>query len=146
MELLRRLRARDTGADDVMSLDRYGLLGKKSLMFADSLGASNNWVVGGKHTSTGKPILANDPHLGLTAPGVWMLMHLECPTYNAIGSVFAGVPFVVIGSNQDVPPRLERLRFHAAVYCVPFCWPEIAVRFTSTALLIGWLESRWHGV
>eukprot|EP01052_Picozoa_sp_SAG31_P000106 SAG31_NODE_3_length_45830_cov_42.279701_33_plen_304_part_00 len=69
---------------------------------APHLGASNNWVVDGQFTTTGRPLLANDPHLTMTAPAVWMLIHLESPSYSAIGSALAGTPFVVIGKNSKV--------------------------------------------
>jgi len=49
------------------------------------LEASNNWVVAGSRTATGKPFLADDPHLGLQAPSLWFLMALEAPGYRAVG-------------------------------------------------------------
>lgn len=64
--------------------------------------ASNNWVIGGGRTASGKPLLANDPHLGLGAPLLWYLVHIEAPTYKAIGSSFPGLPAVVIGRNQRI--------------------------------------------
>ncbi|MGK0619104.1 penicillin acylase family protein [Meiothermus cerbereus] len=64
--------------------------------------ASNNWVIGGGRTVSGKPLLANDPHLGLGAPSVWYLVHIEAPTYKAIGSSFPGLPAVVIGRNERI--------------------------------------------
>ncbi|MFC4356637.1 penicillin acylase family protein [Halobium salinum] len=63
---------------------------------------SNNWVVSGEHTASGKPILANDPHLQLTVPGVWYEMHLKTPNMETRGVSFPGVPFVVIGRTADV--------------------------------------------
>ncbi|HGY08470.1 MAG TPA: penicillin acylase family protein [Oceanithermus profundus] len=66
------------------------------------LEASNNWVVGPQRSSTGKPLLANDPHLGLSAPSIWMLMELEAPTYHVTGTTFPGLPTVVIGRNDRI--------------------------------------------
>ncbi|MFF1293179.1 MULTISPECIES: penicillin acylase family protein [unclassified Streptomyces] len=69
---------------------------------------SNSWVVGGSHTITGKPLLANDPHLSASLPSVWYQMGLHCRTvsskcqYNVSGYTFAGMPGVVIGHNQDI--------------------------------------------
>ncbi|HEX9185219.1 MAG TPA: penicillin acylase family protein, partial [Burkholderiales bacterium] len=48
-------------------------------------GASNSWAVSGARSASGKPLLANDPHLGLTAPPVWYLAHLHAPGMDAIG-------------------------------------------------------------
>ena len=67
-----------------------------------SLEASNNWVVGPERSATGKPLLANDPHLGLSAPSIWMLMELESPTYRVTGATFPGLPTVVIGKNERI--------------------------------------------
>ena len=63
---------------------------------------SNNWVVSGNQTASGQPILANDPHLALTVPGVWYEMHLDAPETHTRGVTFPGVPMVVIGRTDDV--------------------------------------------
>ncbi|WP_441250639.1 penicillin acylase family protein [Kitasatospora sp. McL0602] len=69
---------------------------------------SNSWVVSGKHTTTGKPLLANDPHLGPEMPSVWYQMGLHCRKtgpacgYDTSGFTFAGMPGVVIGHNQHI--------------------------------------------
>ncbi len=65
-------------------------------------GASNNWVVAGSHTQSGKPLLANDPHLGLAAPAVWYLAHLSAPGFEVIGATLPGVPGVVLGRNKHI--------------------------------------------
>ncbi|MEK1889226.1 MAG: penicillin acylase family protein [Phyllobacterium sp.] len=70
-----------------------------------STGASNNWVVGGARTATGKPILANDPHLGLSAPGIWYLAHLQVKgkdgaVKNLVGVTLPGAPLVLLGRND----------------------------------------------
>ncbi len=69
---------------------------------------SNSWVVDGDHTITGKPLLANDPHLSASLPSVWYQMGLHCRAvsakcqYDVTGYTFAGMPGVVIGHNQDI--------------------------------------------
>ncbi|MFF5101491.1 penicillin acylase family protein [Streptomyces sp. NPDC000134] len=69
---------------------------------------SNSWVVSGKHTITGKPLLANDPHLSPSLPSVWYQMGLHCRSvsakcqYDVTGYTFAGMPGVVIGHNQKI--------------------------------------------
>ena len=65
-------------------------------------GASNVWVLGGKRTETGSPILANDPHLPLEAPGAWYLARLEAPGLTLVGATAPGVPFLLLGHNQSV--------------------------------------------
>ena len=64
--------------------------------------ASNNWVVDGRHSASGRPILANDPHLAFGAPGFWYLARLETPRHNIAGATAAGVPLVVIGHNERI--------------------------------------------
>jgi len=69
---------------------------------------SNSWVVSGKYTTTGKPLLANDPHLAPELPSVWYQMGLHCRTvsktcpYDVTGFTFSGMPGVIIGHNQDI--------------------------------------------
>jgi penicillin amidase len=64
--------------------------------------ASNNWVVDGRHSRSGKPLLANDPHQPLSAPGVWYLAQLETPAGAIAGVTAPGVPLVVIGHNDHI--------------------------------------------
>ncbi len=64
--------------------------------------ASNNWVVDGAHTDSGKPVLANDPHLGFAAPGFWYLARLKTPQHEIAGGTVAGVPVVVVGHNERI--------------------------------------------
>ncbi|MGP4002751.1 penicillin acylase family protein [Streptomyces sp. 8N706] len=73
----------------------------------DGIG-SNSWVVSGKHTATGKPLLANDPHLAPQMPSLWYQMGLHCRTvspscrFDVAGYTFSGLPGVVIGHNKDI--------------------------------------------
>ena len=64
--------------------------------------ASNNWVVSGKKTSTGKPILCNDPHLPLTVPSIWYQIHINRPGMDVIGVMFPGTPAIGIGRNRHI--------------------------------------------
>ncbi len=63
---------------------------------------SNNWVVHGSRTRTGKPILANDPHLGFALPALWYEMHLKAGDFEVIGQTLPGVPNVVLGHNRNI--------------------------------------------
>ena len=63
---------------------------------------SNNWVVSGAHTATGKPLLANDTHLELSIPPIWYEIHLTAPGYNAKGFTLPGAPLIVIGHNDRI--------------------------------------------
>ncbi len=63
---------------------------------------SNAWVVGPGRTTTGGALLANDPHLGLQAPGAWYLAHLETSGLELIGATLAGIPAMVLGHNGTI--------------------------------------------
>ena len=74
---------------------------------------SNNWVLAGTRSASGKPLLANDPHLGLSAPAIWYYAHLQAPAgqasdgtpiaaIDAIGATLPGLPFVVLGRTARV--------------------------------------------
>ena len=67
----------------------------------DKANGSNNWAVAGSKTATGKPILANDPHLGLNLPSLWYEIQLHTPDFNAYGVSFPGAPSVIIGFNDS---------------------------------------------
>ncbi len=64
--------------------------------------ASNEWVIGGQNTASGKPILANDPHLGLEAPILWYLARIVTPETAVKGVTVPGSPMVLLGQNDDV--------------------------------------------
>ncbi|MGE5323929.1 MAG: penicillin acylase family protein, partial [Actinomycetota bacterium] len=66
------------------------------------LPGSNDWVVSGAHTVTGKPLLSNDMHLPHRVPGVWYEAHLESGNFNVEGFTLPGVPFVIVGHNQRI--------------------------------------------
>ncbi len=86
---------------NLSNLDRF--LGSKT----ESIG-SNNWVISGKRTASGKPLLANDPHLGVQMPSIWYEIGLHCVTrgpdcsYDVAGFSFAGTPGVILGHNDRV--------------------------------------------
>ena len=73
---------------------------------------SNNWVVAGSHTQSGKPMLANDPHLALSAPAIWYFARLQSPAVvwrgqtlpalDVMGATLPGLPFVVLGRTLGV--------------------------------------------
>jgi len=65
-------------------------------------GASNEWVVAGSRTVTGKPILANDPHLALGAPILWYLARIVTPEASVKGGTFPGTPVVILGQNDSI--------------------------------------------
>lgn len=71
-------------------------------MIPEPFNGSNNWVVSGDKSASGQPLLADDPHLGLATPSVWYQMHLETDDLNVSGVIFAGVPGIILGHNEDI--------------------------------------------
>jgi penicillin amidase len=69
---------------------------------AEQARGSNNWVVSGAHTATGKPLLANDPHLGLGVPSIWTAVHMTAPDLDVAGVTLPGTPGVILGRNRHV--------------------------------------------
>ncbi|ARF70270.1 penicillin acylase family protein [Paenibacillus larvae subsp. pulvifaciens] len=68
----------------------------------DPSSGSNNWVISGKKSASGKPMLANDPHLKLGTPSIWYETHLQAEDLNVSGVVFAGIPGIILGHNQHL--------------------------------------------
>ncbi len=64
--------------------------------------ASNSWVIGGARTASGKPILANDPHLELRAPSLWYLAVITSPGFQVAGATIPGMPIVILGHNRRI--------------------------------------------
>ena len=116
------------------ALDRIGF-------HAEALAASNNWVVSGKRTVTGKPLLANDPHLRATAPSIWYMVQMSAPGVRVAGVSSAGLPGVVIGHNDriawgftNVGPDIQDLYIekfdpdNPKRYQTPSGWQDAVVR------------------
>lgn len=74
----------------------------EDVVLPDEFNGSNNWVVDGDKTASGKPLLADDPHLGLSTPSIWYEMSLQSNDINVAGVIFAGVPGIILGHNEDV--------------------------------------------
>ena len=74
----------------------------KGFLPMGTLGASNSWVVAGRRSASGLPLLANDPHLVLQLPSIWYEAHLAAPGLDVYGCTLAGIPGVVLGHNRKV--------------------------------------------
>ena len=64
--------------------------------------ASNEWAVDGRHSATGAPLLAGDPHLAFSFPGIWYLVRVDMPNRVLAGATAPGVPFLVLGHNGKI--------------------------------------------
>ena len=75
----------------------------------DCIPGSNNWVISGAHTASGKPLLSNDMHLGLNVPNIWYMADLRAPGFHAAGVTLPGMPFVIAGHNDHIAWGLTAL-------------------------------------
>ncbi len=89
----------NAGATKTAALDRLLHIAPPSGLEGQG---SNNWVLAGSHSSTGKPLLANDPHLKLSAPALWYFARLKAPGIEVAGATLPGLPSVVLGQNQHI--------------------------------------------
>lgn len=88
------------------SLKVDGKLGVQALAAAPESGiegvGSNNWVLAGSRTASGQALLANDPHLKLSAPALWYFARIETPEGRVAGATMPGLPAVVLGQNEHI--------------------------------------------
>jgi len=91
----------DVPLDDVDATEPRPTIESNGLEVGPTPG-SNNWVVNGDHTQTGSPLLANDPHLDLSAPSIWYMARLALPDGDVVGYSLPGAPFIVLGRNERI--------------------------------------------
>ena len=72
---------------------------------------SNAWAIGGAHTASGKPLLANDMHLEYSIPGIWYMVHLQAPGLDVSGVSLPGTPGVIVGHNRRIAWGVTNLHF-----------------------------------
>jgi penicillin amidase len=89
------------GATKAAALDWHRLTAIAPPSGVEGVG-SNNWVIAGSHTTTGKPLLANDPHLKLSSPALWYFARLQAPGFDVAGATMPGLPSVVLGQNAKL--------------------------------------------
>lgn len=96
---------------------------------------SNNWVVNGKKTQPGVPILCNDPHLGLNLPSLWFEVQLHTPDMDVYGVSLPGAPGVIIGFNNNIAWGLTNAQRDVSDY--------YAIRFKDASMKQYWYDSAW---
>ena len=87
---------------DSLYFGRKDIVENTPTLNPDKGNGSNNWAVAGSKTKSGKPILCNDPHLGLNLPAIWYEMQITTPTHSTYGASFPGSPAVIIGFNDNI--------------------------------------------
>lgn len=102
----------------------------------DKDNGSNNWAVSGQKTQSGRPILCNDPHLGLSLPSLWFEMQLRTPQSNAYGASFPGAPAIIIGFTDQIAWGVTNASRDVKDY--------YAIRFKDDSRQEYWLDSAWQ--
>ncbi len=105
-------------------------------MVPDKDNGSNNWVVAGSKTKSGRPILCNDPHLGLNLPAIWFEMQIHTPTHNTYGASFPGSPAVIIGFNDSISWGVTNAGRDVLDY--------YELQFKDTTLSEYWFHNSWR--
>ncbi len=91
----------------------------------DIFTGSNNWVIAGKKSTTGKPLFSNDMHLGLDIPGIWTRMHLMIPgKLNVTGVLLPGEPFIVAGHNEHIAWGMTNVMLDGTDFYVETIHPD----------------------
>ncbi len=96
---------------------------------------SNNWAVGGSKTKTGKPILCNDPHLGLNLPSLWYEMQITTPNTNSYGVSFPGSPAIIIGFNDSIAWGVTNAGRDVKDF--------YEIKFKDTSMQEYWFDGQW---
>lgn len=97
---------------------------------------SNNWAVAGSKTKSGRPILCNDPHLGLNLPSLWYEMQISTPGFNSYGVSLPGAPGIVIGFNDSCAWGLTNAERDVKDY--------YEVKFKDSTMHQYWFDSNWR--
>lgn len=99
---------------------------------------SNNWAVGPSNTISGKAIMADDPHLSLNIPSVWYEVHMKTPDMNVHGVTLPGIPFIIIGANENIAWGLTNTQIGVMDFYVEKINPEDPSLY--------WYEGSWRKV
>lgn len=96
---------------------------------------SNNWAVNGMKTKSGRPILCNDPHLGLNLPSLWYEIQITTPTHNSYGVSFPGAPAIIIGFNDSIAWGVTNAGRDVKDY--------YEIKFKDTSMQEYWFNGQW---
>ena len=95
---------------------------------------SNAWAVNGSLTESGLPILAGDPHMGLSTPGFWYEMYVHTPGHQMAGATIPGAPFIVLGQNQHIAWSMTNIMADDTDFFVELVDPQNPKRYVADSL------------
>ena len=96
---------------------------------------TNAWVIGPARSRSGKPILANDPHLVLRAPALWYVVAITCPSYQVAGATIPGLPPVILGHNRRIAWAWTNLEADDVDYVIERLTPDSSQVLTIAGLV-----------
>jgi penicillin amidase len=102
----------------------------------DKNNGSNNWAVAGSKTKSGRPILCNDPHLGLNLPSLWYEMQIATPAFNVYGVSLPGAPNILIGFNDNCAWGLTNAERDIKDY--------YEIKFRDSSMQEYWFNNEWR--
>jgi penicillin G amidase len=120
-------------------LSANGILAGEDLVPAGA-GASNVWALAGSKTVSGKPLLANDPHLHFSSPGTWYLARIVTPELEVSGATSPGLPFVILGHNRHIAWGMTTANADVEDYFVEVVDPSDPSRYRAPGR--GWEQFR----
>ncbi len=121
---------------DSLYFSRKDTITHRELSKPDINNGSNNWVVAGSKTSSGAPILSNDPHLEMSLPSIWYEMQLRSADCNVYGVSLPGSPFVIIGFNDSLAWGVTNAQRDVKDY--------YSIRFRDHTKQEYWFDSAWQ--
>ena len=127
------------GGDSVLSFgseDRAGRL--ERLLGAAARSGSNSWAVAARRSATGGALIANDPHLGIMMPNLWLLAGFRSPGFHAVGMMIPGVPFVAVGRNADIAWGGTNMRAASSDLYDVSALPPSAIRSRTEEIKVRW--------
>lgn len=112
------------------------------LLGGASRSGSNSYAVAGRRSTNGHALMANDPHLGVQMPNLWVLAGFKSPGYHAVGMMIPGVPFIAVGRNRDIAWGGTNMRAASSDLYDVSKLPASAIRTRTDRIKVRWWSSR----
>ena len=131
------------GGDSTLSFSAVTRAGRlERLLGIAARSGSNSWALAGRRSATGGALIANDPHLGITMPNLWILAGVKSPGFHAVGMMIPGVPFIAVGRNADIAWGGTNMRAASSDLYDISALPPGAIRSRSERIGVRWWADR----
>ena len=140
-QLWRRLAK--VGGDSTLSFSAGTRAGRlERLLGTAARSGSNSWALAARRSATGGALIANDPHLGITMPNLWILAGVRSPGFHAVGMMIPGVPFIAVGRNADIAWGGTNMRAASSDLYDISGLPPSAIRSREEEIKVRWWPDR----